>query len=148
MGGRATGQVAKVIRNKSITFGLTGTVRPNNVLQYTDLPEIPGGANLDKWLTTELIPVLKKALTDAQTVEVDKGLVDLNGMMILALPERVYYVGADFSWFRSEDGNYAVGSGAPYALGALYAGSTVKQAVEAALHYDIYSSGPIKVTRV
>ena len=44
--------------------------------------------------------------------------------------------------------DYAVGSGREYALGALYAGASAKDAVKAAIKYDIYSSGKITVKKM
>jgi ATP-dependent protease HslVU (ClpYQ) peptidase subunit len=44
---------------------------------------------------------------------------------------------------RTEDNWYAVGSGAQYALGALKVGATAQEAVEAAISFSVYSSGPL-----
>ena len=41
----------------------------------------------------------------------------------------------------------AIGSGAEYALGALHCGASAKDAVKAAIKYDIYSSGKILVKK-
>lgn len=38
---------------------------------------------------------------------------------------------------------YAIGSGAPYALGAMQMGATAIEAVAAAAHFDVNSGGPI-----
>lgn len=150
LGGRAAGQTAKVVRNGGTAFGITGRLRTTNVLAHAELPvyDPEEAGPVDKWLTRELIPAMKKALTEAQTLEIDKGLVDVNGMMLVSVAGRVYYIGDDFGWWRPDDGNYAVGSGAQYALGALHAGATPEQAVAAAAYYDVYTSGETSVIKL
>ncbi len=43
--------------------------------------------------------------------------------------------------------NWAVGSGSSFALGALYVGASAKQAVQAAINYDLYSGGKVRVRK-
>jgi ATP-dependent protease HslVU (ClpYQ) peptidase subunit len=52
-------------------------------------------------------------------------------------------VADDLSVCRTDENWYAVGSGAAYALGALYMGATPEEAVEAAIKFSVYSSGPL-----
>lgn len=40
---------------------------------------------------------------------------------------------------------YALGSGAPIAIGAMYMGASAEQAVEAAIEYNCYCHGPMQV---
>lgn len=49
---------------------------------------------------------------------------------------------------RVLDGRYAIGSGGPYALGALAFGATPKAAVEFACSHDCYSKPPVEVTKL
>lgn len=43
--------------------------------------------------------------------------------------------------------SWAIGSGNRYALGALHAGASAKQAVQAAIAYDLFSGGTIRVKK-
>ncbi len=42
------------------------------------------------------------------------------------------------------EGYFAIGSGSPIALGALFAGATASEAVEAAIKHDVYTGGAVK----
>lgn len=44
-------------------------------------------------------------------------------------------------------GNWALGSGREFALGALHAGASARDAVKAAIKYDIYSGGRVVVKK-
>lgn len=79
---------------------------------------------------------------------------------ILAFPNgRVFMVyisatgeGSDGGWsgqiVEMEEGSCAVGSGYQFALGAMAAGKSAKQAVEIACRYDSYSRAPVREMNV
>ena len=48
------------------------------------------------------------------------------------------------TWVSIEDPYYAIGSGAPYALGAMYNGASPKEAIKAASKFDPYTGNGIK----
>lgn len=45
-------------------------------------------------------------------------------------------------------GYYSIGSGSTIALGAMYAGANAREAVMAAIKFDIHTGGPIKTVRL
>jgi 20S proteasome alpha/beta subunit len=61
---------------------------------------------------------------------------------------KIYMWNATLHALLMEDEYYAIGSGAPVAMGAMFAGSTAEQAVRAAIKWDAYSSGGIAVAQL
>jgi hypothetical protein len=65
---------------------------------------------------------------------------------IMASGENVLYYknGEQREYYFDTMPYFAIGTGSKYALGALSAGATVKEAVEIACKYDLYCSAPIQ----
>jgi ATP-dependent HslUV protease subunit HslV len=80
----------------------------------------------------------------------DSPFGDLDASFLIASPDGIFSVACDMSVTRFEQ-YYAIGSGAPYALGAVHAlykadGDPLKvaeRAVEAAMSLDIYCGGRV-----
>lgn len=73
-----------------------------------------------------------------------------NGYTVLLVNKktRAMYQVADGLWpFRIKGKYAATGSGMSLALGAMAMGGTAKQAVQAAIKHDVYSSGSIKTKK-
>lgn len=62
--------------------------------------------------------------------------------ILLAYDGVLHQIESDFSVLLRDDGMYAIGSGAAYAIGALDIGATFEEAIEVAARHDIYTSGP------
>ena len=69
------------------------------------------------------------------------------GVLILT-PDGCYTCDRDMVPIRVEDEFWAIGSGAEYAMGAMAAGKSARQAVEIACKYDPNSNGPVKTATV
>lgn len=117
--------LVKLIKEPS-TGSVAGAIGP--------LPQVP---LLLKWFITGLQPEqFPKGIagTGAQLVVVskDKGTVRYNGTPVPIL-----------HGFNT----IAIGEGAPFAYGALYAGATLEQAVEAAILYSPHCNGKVEVLK-
>lgn len=65
---------------------------------------------------------------------------DFTGMKLTT--EGIFVISRDDPvWMRCEADYFAIGSGGPYALGAMAFGATPLQAVQTAMKWDIYSGG-------
>ena len=80
---------------------------------------------------------------------------NLDSTFLVAGPAGIFYVGPDMSVTRVEH-YFAIGSGAPFALGALHglfdsklgAEAISRRAVEAAIAFDTYCGGEVQIFRV
>lgn len=134
----------KVFVNAGMIFGVAGRLLLSTELKHADLPTPPArGGNIEKWLTSRLVPKLRQLLNEIAPRRGGDGF----GMQILVvIHDTVYEISSDTGWHRRKDGIYTVGSGSPYAFGALAAGGSVKSALEVAASVDPGTGGRLTVT--
>ena len=72
----------------------------------------------------------------------DKSKDGLRFQFLMAVGGEIFDIDQDLAVMRSDSGHYAVGSGAPYALGALTVGAKPMKAMEAAAKLTAFTSGP------
>lgn len=70
------------------------------------------------------------------------------GALELRADGKVYMWNPTLHALLIEDEYYAIGSGAPIAMGAMFVGATAEQAVRAAIKFDAYTSGGIAVAQL
>lgn len=150
-------ETPKVAKNGAFLLGAAGDLRAVNLLSYSFKAPTPSeadyGVNLDKFVSTKLVPALKSCFDSAQYGE--KGEQD--SVVLVVVGGVVYEIGSNYEWCRDSSGLYALGSGGSYALGALHqavgrkklniqqARVIVKKAVEIASQLDVNTGGPIYV---
>lgn len=142
------GWVSKVFHNGELVFGVAGYLRVSQLMKYTDLPELPKSAKpekIDAWVTHKLVPIwleVNKYFSDG-----DKDLRYGSGAIVV-VRNRVYELDSGGGWSRNTSGNYSIGSGSKYALGALSAGASAKRAVRIAALYDAGTNDTVSVLKV
>lgn len=144
-GSRATSGRTKVFANGSVVFGVAGAVRVADVLRFADLPSCPAGlkgVSLEGWAVTELVPALQKALSESGALENSDGEVHADFGALAAVNGRLFRVGSDFSLIGGVKST-SIGSGSSYALGALRAGASPKEAVRIAAEFDVYTGAKV-----
>ncbi|HEX7480767.1 MAG TPA: hypothetical protein VF331_23400 [Polyangiales bacterium] len=95
------------------------------------------------------------AFVNDQCSDTDTPFGDLDAAFLVASPKGIFYVACDMSVTEFEN-YYAVGSGAPYALGALHvtysarasAEAVARKAVAAASALDIYCGGDVNIVKL
>jgi len=141
----------KIAQRGAFLVAGSGEVSPCDIVQHFWTPPKPTAKDKDDlyhFVITKAMPSMRKCLTD-NGYDFNEGKGDGKDSgeqrfhFILAVGGELFDVADDLSVCRTEDGWYAVGSGAPYALGALCAGASPKEAVEAAIRFSVYSSGPL-----
>lgn len=134
----------KVFENNGATYGVAGTVKFLNELRYADLPT--PGTDPDKWVTQDLIPVIRDLIERVGLEKNDQGEYEIH--ILAVVTGRVYEIVGDLSWVRNTTGVYAAGSGQQFALGALTAGADIHKALKVAAHHDPYTGGTLRVITV
>ena len=134
----------KVFVNNGIIFGVAGRLLLSTELKHADLPTPPSSAiGIEKWITARLVPKIRQLLNEIAPRRGGDGF----GMQILmVIHNKVYEISGDTGWHRRTDGLYAVGSGSPYAFGAIASGSSLSQALEIAASVDPGTGGRLTVT--
>lgn len=121
----------KVFKLAHVLIGYTWSFRMGQIIQYSsDVPKMdaskqyPSDSNY-KYLINDFVPFLKDVFKDAGWLKTEEER-DEGGQFLIGIRGQLYEINSDFSVLRMSDRYIAVGSGAPYALGALY---TLKEKV-------------------
>jgi ATP-dependent protease HslVU (ClpYQ) peptidase subunit len=147
----------KIFKNNELIIAGAGQVRGINLLEHGwEAPAIKL-KNIDKYVTSILIPSMRKCF-DAADYEYkrDGESVENDNIWIVCIQGKIYRIDSDYSWERNVDNIYVAGSGERFALGALSALNSgmvetvtqaknhLRKAIKIASKYDAYSGGDIK----
>lgn len=154
------GNMVNMATNKVIQVGPyliagAGAVRGCNILQHGWTPPKPRG-DLDRFMTKTFIPAMRKAFVDAgYDMKAESQAAEHDSEFLVAVNGVIFAIYDDYSWERSADPYYVIGSGGKYALGAMLANSyqhqftakgqtkAIEEAISIAIDCDQNSGGPI-----
>jgi ATP-dependent protease HslVU (ClpYQ) peptidase subunit len=132
-------ELRKIHTRNGYLLAAAGPARPTDVINFQwKPPSWPPELHMNEYafMVTRVIPSLQQALTLNGCEEVGEEF-----SMLIALRGNLFEIGCDFSVLVRDDGIYGIGSGAPYAIGILWAGVSITVAMAAASANDIYSGG-------
>jgi len=147
----------KIFKNGEAIIAGAGAVRGINLLEHAWVCPPIKIDNLDKYVTSILIPSIRKCF-DAADYEYkkDEGSVLQDNIFIICVRGCIYRIDEDYGWERTNDNIYVAGSGERFALGALEAlkagqsdtvakaKNCIRIAIKAASKYDVFTGGEIK----
>lgn len=118
---------SKVATNGKYILGAAGDVRAINLLHHVFQPPTPPpnlkGKKLDQFITAKFIPALRECFDQHGYSTPDKEekehVAEQASTILVVIHGTIYVVDGDYSWASDAYGIYALGSGAPYALGAM-----------------------------
>lgn len=155
---------SKVIKFDGYAIAVAGDTRALNLLAHAfDGPSYKTTklSNSDRWLTTTLIPALKETLEqhDYAIGGVSNKAASQGSQFLVATVNHAYIIEGDWGWAADRSGLYAIGTGSPFALGALHATvsrnsslsvatKAANKALSVAAALDPYTGGPFHVIRV
>lgn len=133
-------------RGKYLIAG-AGEVQPCDVAQHIWIPPKPTKEKLKNtyhFMIAEVMPSLRQCLTDNgyNFNEETPNDSEYRFAFLICLNGQIFDISDDMSVTIRSDGYYGVGSGSKYAIGALYAGASPRQALEIAAKNDVYTSAP------
>ena len=142
----------KIAERGAFLIAGSGEVQPCDVVQHMWNPPkltLKDAEDIYHFMIVKAMPSLRKCLTD-NGYDFSEGKGDGKAgetrfNFILAVRGELFDVADDLSVCRSADGIYGVGSGSPYAMGAIKAGAKPEKAVQYACDFDVNSSGPVQV---
>lgn len=130
-------------RNGYIIAG-SGECAPCDIAQHIWLPPIPTAKDkrdLYHFMIAKVIPSLKQCFKD-NDYKANADDDDTAFSFLISVSGELFEVADDFSISRDDSGFYGVGSGSGYAIGALYAGASMDEALTIAARNDAYTSAP------
>ena len=135
----------KISQRGALLIAGAGEVAPCDIAQNIwNPPQFTAKDKKDvyRYMITKVMPSLRKCLTDnGYNFEEDKK----DGMrfqFLISVGGEIFDIDEDLSVMKSDDNFYAIGSGGPYALGALYAGAEPEIAMDIASKVSAYSAPP------
>ncbi len=112
----------KVFINGPCLMGYTTSFRMGQLLEHVlKVPAHPSGVDDMAWLVGDFMDSVRKCFAEGGFLVTKSETSDTGGQFLLGYRGHLYAVHSDFQVGRSRAGYAAVGCGAPYALGALYA---------------------------
>ena len=142
-------KMEKISKRNGYLIAGSGDSQPCDVLQHIFIPPVPTPAerkDLYHFMIAKFVPAMRDCL-DENGWKKEENDKDAGFNMLFAFDGELFDIGDDFSVLLNNDGIYGVGAGSPYAIGALYAGATVEQALNIAASNDIYTSGPFQIIK-
>lgn len=117
---------SKIAQNGKYLLGAAGDVRAINIIHHAFVPPTPSptvkGKKLDQFITLKFIPQLRDTFEEAGYAPSSKDEQAEHGSTILVVVNQtIYIIEGDYSWTSDNNGIFAIGTGAPYALGAIQA---------------------------
>lgn len=115
--------------NGKYILGAAGDLRAINILHHAFSPPTPApslkGKKLDHFVTVKFIPALRECFEHHGYALPDNDgkshIAEHSSTVFIAINGCIYIVGGDYSWISDSNGLFAIGTGAQYALGAMYA---------------------------
>ena len=146
MNGRIIKSPPKIHVRGNIACATSGSTRVSNIFQFETLPEPtefkPPNFDMGKWMHNTFVPWFRKKQIEIG-FENDEAVLAKN-MYLVCVEGIMFELDAAFTVRQVED-FCAIGGGSSYALGAMAAGSSAKDAVEIASKYDTGTSGKLQI---
>lgn len=134
----------KVFVNNGVIYGVAGRLLVSSQIKNAHMPTPPTlVADTERWVTSVLAPKIRHILNE---VSPRRPQDDFEMQILVVVNNRVYEISGDTGAHRRTDGLYAIGSGSPYASGAILGGASVRKALNIAANNDPYTGGRLTVT--
>ena len=140
--------MVKMVERGDFVIAGSGEVSPCDIAQHLWVPPKPtpkDKQDIYHFMIAKAMPSLRKCLSENGynfDEPHDKAKDGLRFQFLIACCGEIFDVDQDLAVMRDVTGYYAVGSGAPYALGALDAGAKPMKAMEVAAKRTAFTSGP------
>lgn len=135
--------VPKIVEVGDYVIAGAGISRYCDVIMYGWQPPAYDGTDGYQFMVSKFIPEMKKAHDDCGYTLKD----DDTFQFIVGLDKKLYLINYDYSVSRTDSKVYGIGTGAQYAIGALYCCASIQEAMKISIKFDINSGGKIKIVK-
>jgi ATP-dependent protease HslVU (ClpYQ) peptidase subunit len=125
----------------------SGDATPCDILQLVFTPPVPTvkeREDMYRFMVAKFVPAMRECLEE-NNWKPDASDKDSGFSMLFAFDGEIFNIGDDYSVLQNAEGIYGIGSGSPYAMGALYVDATIEKALETAAKNDVYTSAPFHI---
>lgn len=141
--------MAKISERGAFLIAGAGDAQPCDALQHTwNPPRVlqKDKENLFSFMVNKVVPSMRECIKNSG-YDPDKDDKDAGFDFIIAVGGELFEVDTTFNVAKTKDNIYGVGSGSPFAMGALAAGASIELAVEIAARMSVNTEGPILVKK-
>lgn len=142
-------RMTKIAERGSYLIAGSGDILPCDIAQYIwQPPNFTAKAKSDIYgfMITKVMPSLRQCLRD-NGYSFDDDKKESGFTFLIAVGGEIFDIDDDCSVSMQGDGIYGVGSGSPYAIGALHAGATPIEALQIAEKVSAFTAGPFLVKK-
>ena len=148
-GGRPYSHVSmsKITKNGKYLISGAGSTLPCDIIQHIWRPPLLAANKKDLYhfMITEVAPSVRACLKENGYTPKESDESDFQ--FLIALNGNLFEFDDSLSVLLRDDGLYGIGSGSPYALGALDLGAVWKKALQVAAKNDVYTAPPFIMQR-
>ena len=146
---------AKVFKKGSMIFGFTSSFRMGQLIRYClDVPKHENKSN-EEYLCCDFMDALMKCFKEKNFATVDDNVIT-GGEFLVGYRGQIFSISEDFQVGTCVTKYQSIGSGSPYALGALHAlerikltpENRIKKALAAATEHCAAVSPPYKIVSI
>lgn len=143
--------MVKITEKNGFLIAGAGEVAPCDIANHIWIPPKPTSkdkADVYHFMITKVMPSLRKCLTDnGYNFEEphDRAKDGLRFQFLIAVAGEIFDISDDLSVCMDDSGIYGIGSGSPYAMGALVAGAKPLKAMEVAAKLSAFTAAPFQV---
>lgn len=137
----------KVIDNHGFLIGGAGDVAACDPIMYSFTPPKPTVAekkDLYRFMIRKFAPALREFLNKIGYTP-DKDDKDAGFELLVAYDGELFIVDNEFTVLMDQSGILGVGSGSPFAVGALLGGASIEEALQIAADSTSYTRPPFKI---
>ncbi len=114
----------KIFTKNNVIFGFCGDLRLGQLVKHRFNPPSPGrNKDIETFIHTKFVPELQKFFSDSGYPKLDNDRDSFE--LLVGMHRSIFTIGKDFSVIEAPTRYHAIGSGAEFALGAMYATKTL-----------------------
>lgn len=136
--------MTKISKRGKFLIAGAGLTQPCDIVQHCWRPPSPTPTaykDLYHYMVADVIPSIRVALSVGGYVP-DKESDEPDFIFLIAIKGTIFEVDETLSVLMRDDGIYGIGSGAPYAIGALQAGANWRKAMQIAAKNNVFTAPP------
>lgn len=136
--------MSKITKRGKFLIAGAGTTQPCDIVQHVWKPPTLTPASykdLYHFMIADVVPSIRTTLS-ANGYTPDKESEEPDFIFLIAVGGTIFELDDTLSVLLRDDGIYGIGSGAPYAIGALQAGATWRQSMQIAAKNNIFTAPP------
>jgi ATP-dependent protease HslVU (ClpYQ) peptidase subunit len=138
--------LVKITKHGQYLVAVAGDLHMLQFLCYAWQIPVPTADDLKnpyRFMVTTIVPALRDELKEANLLpDKDDDEIINDFSMLLCLNSDIFQIDSDFAVTQDVTNFYGIGSGSPYALGALHAGASPQKAMEIAQKLDRKTNEP------